>query len=121
MEVDAEVDVQHEVAPIDVRVVNAEKDLAADFGSWATYVFVGTEQAVVLLPQSPKRDRAVILVQGTAGANVGVRVGTIGQVQAGQGGMLLAPITVVVESQPEIYMAPLGAAVTVTVLDERYR
>lgn len=121
MDVENGAETIHEIKPVDVRIVNPEESLAADFGSWSTYVFAGTEQAVVLLPHTPKRDRAVILVQGTAGANVGIRVGTIGQVQAGQGGILLAPITVVLESQPEVYASPLGAAVTVTVLDERYR
>lgn len=106
--------------PVHVIVDNEQTIEAADFGSWASWVLAGTEQPFALLPQAPKRDRAVILVQGTAGANVGIRVGTYEQVANGQGGILLAPITVVVESQPQIYVAPLGAAVTVTTLDERY-
>lgn len=110
-----------DVKPVQVEVVGSEMIAAADFGSWYSVVLVGTEQPQVLLPQAPLRDRAVILIQGTAGANVGVRIGTQEQVQNGQGGILLAPCTVVKESQPEVWIAPLGAAVTVTVLDERYR
>lgn len=107
--------------PVKVEVVGSETIAAADFGSWDSVVLGGTEQPFQFLPQAPLRDRAVILVQGTAGANVGIRVGTQEQVQNGRGAVLLAPCTITKESQPEVWMAPLGAAVTVAWLDERYR
>lgn len=108
---------------VKVQVVNKETEViaAADFGSWQSWTLAGTEGPFQLLPQTPKRDRAVIAVQGAAGANVGIRVGSMEQVMNGQGATLLAPITIVKESQPEVWLAPLGAPVTIAILDERYQ
>lgn len=105
---------------VKVEVVNSEKIAAAEFGSWLTLELLGTEAAQQLLPQAPLRDRAVILIQGAPGNKV--RVGTQEQVQNGGGGTLIVPCSVTKESQPAVWVAPIGGLpVTVTVLDERYQ
>lgn len=109
---------------IPVTVVG-EKETPATFGIWTTYKLTGTEQAQMILPLSLKRHRAVIQVMNgfLNNNNLGyVLIGSLGQVQNGQGGVLVSGVSVTIESESAVFLAPDGShALTVTVLEERYR
>jgi hypothetical protein len=101
-----------------VVVDNAERDVAAEWGSWQTFPIVAATPPQQILPQNNKRKEAQIIIFGTAGY---VLVGTRAQVQNKQGGQLQAgryPF----EAKQELWLAGDGTnAFTVTVLDERYQ
>jgi len=115
--------------PVDVRVVNAERNLAPDFGAWQSFrVFTG-DQPRQILPQAPKRHRAVVMIGlGPDATSTGaILIGSHAQVMNGQGAWMFYQSTLVFEAASEVWVAPntalAGAStnLTVSVLDERYR
>src|SRR5882762_4819554 len=99
-----------EMEAVKVEVVNtaAEKTSRPEFGEGTTFPFSGTitDQMVQLIPQEPRRHRAVIIVTAGAAA-ASVFVGSASKVPNGQGMKLTAPINgtamLVTESQSAVY------------------
>ena len=120
------------INPIPVVLVQdhplEEQNLAPDFGSYNTYILLGTEtQPLNILPQSRLRNRAVIRVTSLVPtANAYVTIGGLGQVgngtpQTAQGFRLFHSQVLEIESMPAVYMLPDGTnPVTVCVMDEKY-
>jgi hypothetical protein len=114
----------HEMEALRVHVENfgAEREAAADWGSWQTFVFSATSNvAQQILAQNNRRKGAQLSVNGTTGF---VRVGTRGQVMNAQGGQLFAGAginRINIENKQELWMVGDGVnTITVTVIDERY-
>lgn len=103
------------LAIVPVRVVETERGQAADFGAWSTYDDLTT--IIRVLPQSPHRHRAVLIVSGAVGDTV--TFGSFGQVDNGRGGLVPAGTTIVLESASEVWAIGTATAV-LTVCDERY-
>lgn len=135
MELEVDIDLktgsddEHRGDPIPVRVfgtVSTEEDSPADFQSWATYSTGSLIGPVQLLPQSPKRHRAVIRID--AGLAAGNTAGFIilgnskEQIQNGGGGKYRVFNTVISEAQNAVWLTGDGTNdILVTVVDERYR
>jgi hypothetical protein len=120
-----------DVEPIKVTFDQVRQD-AADFGAWSSWQLLGPEigpLAFRILPLETRRRRALIIVTNPVGVGaIGILIGNLGQVQNGQGGLLVAvgtPFLVQLESASAVYAvaapAPNNGPVIVTVLDERYR
>jgi len=113
----------HKIEPLPVKIVT-DKIEAAEYASLTSFVIAATApvQPLRLMAQDQKRRRAVIMIK-TAVANTGtVRIGQIGDVTNGQGGILFDGQTLVMENQREWFFTGDGVnAATITVLDERYQ
>jgi len=111
-----------EALRVHVENFGAEREAAADWGSWQTFVFSSTSNvAQQILAQNNRRKGAQLDVNGTTGF---VRVGTRGQVMNNQGGQLFAGAginRINVENKQELWCVGDGVnTITVTVLDERF-
>lgn len=118
------------VSPVEVtgRVVVGDavrtNPEAADYGSYKTFIFTGTEAPVVALPFDAKRSKAYLQVAGTGP----VWIGTKEQCQAvqngntaGGGGQVATGQTVIVEHKQAVYLVPDGThAATVLVVNQRW-
>lgn len=115
------------VEPVPVHIVGTSVDdqESAPYASWQTIPLTGTEAAQQLLAQDVKRKRAQIFINPgfTNGNTLGyVLVGSRSQVQNGQGGVLVSGNVVNISNTRELWIATDGShALTVTILDERYR
>lgn len=97
---------------------------AADYGSYKTFIFTGTEAPVVALPFDAKRSKAYIQVSGTGP----VWIGTKEQCQAvqigntaGGGGQVATGQTVTVEHKQAVYLVPDGThSATVLIVNQRW-
>jgi len=118
-----------ELEAVKVEVVSSvsERTSRPEFGEGTTFPFSGTtiDQMVQLIPQEPRRHRAVIIVTAGAAA-ASVFIGSASKVANGQGMKLTAPINssvpFVSESQSAVYaISDKVAPSTVSVWDERYQ
>lgn len=117
-----------ELDPIRVFVVGGEPERtereAPDSSEWMTWQLTGTEKPFRVLPNNPKRDRAVIVVMPGNAANAAgyVMFGSNNKVSNGQGGILRSGASVTVEGASEVWCVPDGVnSLWVTVIDERYK
>lgn len=111
-----------------VHIVGSDidKEEGTEYASFQTYKLVGTEsQPTRILAQDLKRKRAVIQVNnGFTDNNTSgyVLIGDVGAVSNHQGALLTAGNQVVLENGRALYLMPDGShALTVTVIDERYK
>lgn len=116
--------------PVDITgAVEIKKDvytrpMAAEFGTWQTYTFAGTEtQPVAICNRDQYRSRVLVQVQ-VAGAGGFVAIGTLGQLATPTkttGGRLFNNANFEILNQQQFFILPDGTnAATVTVLIERY-
>jgi hypothetical protein len=128
---DAEAGVFGKIHPVEItgRVdINPDASVyartqAAEYGSFSSYVLVGTEAApIAICGRDQYRSRVLVLVQ-VAGAGGFVSIGDIKQFSSGRGtaGRLFNNAAVEIKAQQQYYILPDGTnAATVTVLIERY-
>lgn len=118
---------EEHVTPVPVVVVkdSSIESEAADFGAWQTYNLTGTEAAQKILPQAPRRRRAVLIwavpAFGTVAVGTKAEVENITAGSTGSGGGLQGNGSVVIENTGELWMKPGGNTGYLLVLDERYR
>ncbi|MGI0135324.1 MAG: hypothetical protein ACREBW_10255 [Candidatus Micrarchaeaceae archaeon] len=113
-----------EEKPLPVRIIGGEKEQAAEFGSWQTFVTtvgntIGPQQ---ILPKDRKRSKARIFVMAGTGAatTAFALVGSRGQVMNNQGGQLGVG-SYTVENSQELWMnGDATNLMTIVVLNERY-
>lgn len=106
---------------IDVRIVNQDEPVRPErpqLASWQGMNLAGTEAAFILIPQDKRRRKATIVVQAAASTTY-LLIGSMAQVQNGQGFFLSGCSSLVYEAQAAIWARPSGA-LTVSVLDTRY-
>lgn len=103
------------------------EQLATEYGSWNTYQVSGAagERPVPILPQNPRRNRAIIVIQPspTNTTTGSVILGTVGQTSQHQGAMYVCGQQIVVESSSAVYAVGdgLGDILQISVHDELYR
>ncbi len=126
---DASVETPEKITPIPVYMVGTEQSRTPKFRSTSTVETLGAAEVLPaqrLLPQAPKRHRAVISSRPISGAEVPeyVLIGSNEQVSNGRGYKLWNGDTRIVESAPALYIAagtnPPTHTVSVSVFDERY-
>lgn len=135
MDIELDTGVSHEVRPVDVRIVGAEKERSTEYSSFQTFYFTtgttGPAFAAQLIPQNRNRDRAILRINATDSlgvVNAGyVRIGSRAQVQAIQGvngssgAVLQMGSQLTLESSGEVWIA--GYPVTdiiIVIVDELY-
>ena len=114
VEVTGQVDLKHDVYT---------RPQCAEFGSFATYTFAGTEtQPVPICGRDQYRARMQVMVQ-VAGTGF-VNIGTLNQFATPtniRGGRLFNNASIEIKNQQQFFILPDGTnAATVTVLVERY-
>lgn len=117
------------MVPIPVTFDRVEQ-LAPEFASFARFLGVGGAQAVQILPEAPKRKRAIIKLTAVTGGAKAI-VGSIGQVGNGATGTALqgfqftaatdAPLEYTARGALFVIADTVGQTVDISVMDERYR
>jgi len=126
---EAPTDAPEKITPIPVMVVGTEQQRTPKFRSTHTVETLNAADVIPvqrLLPQAPKRHRAVISSRPLAAAEVSeyVLVGSAEQVSNNRGYKLWNGEVRVIESSSALYIGPGTAppthTISVSVLDERY-
>jgi hypothetical protein len=126
---DASVDTPEKITPIPVMIVGTEQQRTPKFRSTHTVETLNAADPIApqrLLPQAPKRHRAVISSRPLTGAEVSefVLVGSAEQVANNRGYKLWNGEVRVIESSSALYVGPGTTppthTISVSVLDERY-
>jgi hypothetical protein len=112
------------VGTVDLKHDVYTRPQCAEFGSFATYTFTGTEtQPVPICGRDQYRSRMIVLVS-VAGAAGFVNIGTLNQFATPtniRGGRLFNNANIEIKNQQQFFILPDGTnAATVTVLVERY-
>lgn len=107
--------------PLPVKMVGTEKEATAKYASWSGTALTGNEIPFRLLSRSDKRHRAVIGADYTTVTGAYVLIGKREQVMNGQGARLYVGSDITIESEPEVWCAPVATnALFLSVLEERY-